>query len=317
MKIRSCIIDVSSRRNCPSCRLQKCLAVGMNRHLIQTAEEKFRRKQHRLEQQQAKKFKTFLLSRENSLTSLLTDNDRILLNHIRHSYETRTQHFHPCDILPELLLHNDFFLQFSTLDEFINVRSISILRLILFFKLASSQFQHLNTDDKVALVKFNTPTLFWLNISLAYNSTTNTFCEDEYNDLILNGKDFIDFYGLDIYNQILKYQNLLQSFIEIDPMIIYLLILILLFSHYSSCTSLAEPILHEQSLIFNIQNFYLNLLVKFLSEKFDEQHVNYLLSKLILVCLNIQNLNRDVGLIESSQIFNENILSLMKVFLIR
>ena len=289
----------------------------MNPQLIQSAEEKIRKKQNRLEQQQAKKLKGCLLSRENSCIFLLTNEDRLLLNHIRYSYETRTHYFHPFDILPELILHNDFFLHFSTISEFINARSISVLRLILFFKLASSHFQNLNADDKVALVKFNTPTLFWLNISLSYNPITNTFCEDEQNDLIFDGKYFIDFYGVEIYNQIIKYMSLLHQFIEIDPMIIYLLILTLLFSHYSSCSSLVEPILSDQNSIRQTQNMYISLLVRILYEKFDEQHADYLLAKLILVCLNIQNLNREICSIESTQILNENILSLMKVFLIR
>jgi hypothetical protein len=287
--------------------------LGMNRQLIQSAEEKFRKKQIRLEHQQEKQYRGFF----NPYLSLMTDEDHLLLNHIRHAYENRTHYFHPFDILPELILNNDYFLHFSTLSDLINARSITILRLILFFKLASPQFQTLNADDKVALVKFNIPTLFWLNISLCYNPITNTFCEDEQCDLIFDGKNFIDFYGLDIYNKIIKNLYLLHQFIEIDPMIIYLLILILLFSHFSSCTSLAEPILTDHYYIRQTQNCYIKLLMRILFEKFPEQYANILLSKLILICLNIQNLNRDVCYIESTEILNENTLSLMKVFLMR
>jgi len=288
----------------------------MNRQLIQSAEEKHRKKQNRLEQQ-TKKFKGFFLPRQNSYLSLMTNEDRFLLNQIRHAYENRIHHFHPFDILPELLLNNDFFIHFSTLTELINARSIPILRLILFFKLASSQFQTLNTDDKVILVKFNMPTLFWLNIALCYNPITNTFCEDEQYDLIFDGKNLIDFYGLDIYNKIIKYLCVLHEFIQIDSTIIYLLILILLFSHFSSCTSLAEPIISDHNFIRETQNRYITLLVRILYEKFGEQYANILLSKLILICLNIQNLSRDISYIESTQILNEDVLSLMKVFLMR
>jgi len=287
----------------------------MNRQLIQSAEEKFRKKQNSLEQQQ--KAKKILLPKENPYLSLMTDEDRLLLNQIRHAYENRTHYFHPFDILPELLLNNDFFVHFSTLSELINARSITIVRLIVFFKLASPQFQSLNTDDKVALVKFNMPTLFWLNVALCYNPITNTFCEDEQYDLIFDGKNLVDFYGLDIYNQIIKYLCLLHQFIQIDPMIIYLLILILLFSHFSSCTSLAEPILYDHDYIRQTQNSYITLLVRILCEKFGEQYGNILLAKLILICLNIQNLSRDVCYIESTQTLNEDILSLMRVFLMR
>jgi hypothetical protein len=287
----------------------------MNRQLIQSAEEKFRKKQNRLEQQQ--QAKKFLLPKENPYLSLMTDEDRLLLNQIRHAYENRTHYFHPFDILPELLLNNDFFVHFSTLSELINARSITIVRLIVFFKLASPPFQSLNTDDKVALVKFNMPTLFWLNVALCYNPITNTFCEDEQYDLIFDGKNLVDFYGLNIYNQIIKYLCLLNQFIQIDPMIIYLLILILLFSHFSSCTSLAEPILYDHDYIRQTQNSYITLLVRILCEKFGEQYGNILLAKLILICLNIQNLSRDVCYIESTQTLNEDILSLMRVFLMR
>jgi hypothetical protein len=290
----------------------------MNRQLIQTNREKCQNKINRLGRKQIMKFQEFLITpTENLHKTLLTDQDQLLLNQIRDAYQIRTQYFHPLDILPELLLNNDFILHVSTLSELINARSITILRLIVFLKLSSPQFQALNVGDKVALVKFNIPALLWLNTALFYNPITNTFCEDEQYDFIFNGKNLLDFYGLDIYNRIIKYLSLLHEFIQIDSIILFLLLLILFFSHFSSCKSLAEPILCDYHHIRQTQHFYITLLVQILIEKFGEQHGNFLLAKLILICLNIQNLSRDVSEIESTQILDENILSLMKVFLMK
>lgn len=289
--------------------------LGMNPHLIQSPEEKFRRKQHRLEQQM--KFSKRLFKDDSQHLLLLNDHDRLLLEQINQAYENRTQHFHPMNILPELLFNNEFFLHCSTLHDLINSRSIGILHLIVFFKSSSPHFQFVNDNDKLALVKYNIPTLFWLNMALCYNPITNTFILDEQRDLIFDGRTFLTFYGLNIYNQIIKNIRSLHQFVAIDPMIIHVLILTLLFSHYSSCTSLVEPILFDRNYIQQCQNVYTNLLIRILFERFGQPYADNLFSKLIFLSLNIQNLNRDISTIETRQISYENLSHLMQIFLIR
>ena len=290
----------------------------MNPHLIQSPEEKFRRKQHRLEQQQQqiKPSKRFLKDDTQHLL-LLNEQDRLLLQQINHAYENRTQYIHPMDILPELLTNNEFFLHCSTLNDLINSRSIGILHLILFFKLASSHFQILNDNDKLALVKYNIPTLFWLNMALCYNPMTNTFSLDEQRDLTFDGRTYLSFYGLNIYNQLIKNIRSLQQFVAIDPLIIQVLILSLLFSHYSSCTSLVEPVLIDRNYIRQCQNDYVTLLIRILFERFGQPYADNLFSKLIFLSLNIQNLNQEISAIETRQIFHENLSHLMQIFFIR
>jgi hypothetical protein len=289
----------------------------MDRQMVKIVEAPVRKKSNCSGQFQTENSNRLCILENNSPLSLITDADHLLINQIRHAYKNRTQYFRPVDILPELFSCDRSVLHCSTLSQLINARSITILRLIYFFKFSSSQFQQLNTDDQVALIKFNVPSLFWLDMSLCYNPTTNSFREDERYDLIFNGENLLDFYGIDIYNRIIKYILLLHDFSQMDPIIIYLLILILFFSHFSSCTSLDEPVLHDYNHIRQTQDLYTTLLVQILMDKFGEKHAYFLISKLILICLNIQNLSRDICFIDSRQISDENISSLMKVFLIR
>ena len=292
--------------------------VGMNPHLIQSPEEKFRRKQHRLEQQKIKLFKqSSISSEENEHLLHLNDQDRLLLNQINQAYESRTYDIHSLNILPQLPYNDDFFLHCSNLTDLVNIRSIPILHLISFFKSASPQFRFLNDNDRLNLVKYNIPTLVWFSLALCYNPITNTFCLDEQRELNFDCRIFLRFYGMNIYNQIVKNLRSLYQFVAIDPTIIHVLTLILLFSHFSSCTSLVEPIHLDRYSIRQSQNEYLILLLRILFERFGQSYVDNLFSKLIFLSLNIQNLNRDICSIETRQIFYENLSHLMQIFLIR
>ena len=256
-------------------------------------------------------------SKPNSCQTLITEVDHLLINQICDAYKKRIQSFRPIEVLPELFVHSNSVSHFSTLNQFINARVIPILRLISFIKTSSPQFQTMNIDDTVALIKFNIPSLFWINMSLFYNPIMNRFCEDEQDNLIFDGKNLLDFYSVGIYNKIIKYLCLLNQFSRVDSVIIYLLILILFFSHFSSCTSLDEPILLDYNHIRQTQNFYILLLVKRFLKSFGEQNTCLLISKLILTCLNIQNLSQSISSIESTQTSDEYVLTLMKVFLMR
>lgn len=290
----------------------------MNPHLIQSVEEKFRRKQHRLEQQKIKLIKqTSISTEDNEYLLYLTDQDRFVLNQINQAYENRTYDIHSLNILPQLSCTEDYFLHCSNFNDLINIRSIPILHLISFFKSASPQFRYLNDDDRFNLVKYNIPTLVWFSLALCYNPITNTFCLDEQRDWNFDARTFLRFYGMNIYNQIIKNLRSLHQFVAIDPTIIHVLILILLFSHYSSCISLVEPVHLDRYSIRQSQHEYLMLLIRILFERFGQSYVNNLFSKLIFLSLNIQNLNRDISSIETQQIFYENLSHLMQIFLIR
>ena len=291
----------------------------MNPHLIRTDEDKERRQQCLAQKRRGKKLKQ-CLSQDTSLCEpAVSDVHRMALLRIRFAYQNRAEYFRQFDNLsfgvplpdPHSSVH------FVSLGEMFNARSTTILQLILFFKSASTEFQMMNNDDKVSLLKFNIPTLYWIHLALFYNPISNTFFDDEENQVILDGKNLIDFYGLDIYDRLIKSFCLLRPYICIDPAIIYLLILILFFSHFSSRVSLVEPILNDRQHISQAQNFYITTLVRLLIETVGESQANLLVAKLTTICLNVQNISRDIWSIESTQISDEQLCRLMNVFLIR
>jgi hypothetical protein len=290
----------------------------MNPNLIRTAEDKEKQQHCSTPKRHVKKLKRFL-SQETPIDELVTLNiQSIALHRIRFAYENRAEYLRHLNTLSSgALTDPEASVLFLSLGAMFNARSKTILQLILFFQSASTEFQLMNNDDKVTLLKFNIPTLFWINLALVYDPISNTFSDREENRMILDGKNLIDFYGLDIYDRLIKSLCLLRLYICIDAAIIYLLMLILFFSHFSSCVVLAEPILNDRLHIQRAQNFYITTLIRLLIERAGESQANLLVAKLIGICLNFQNISRDIWYIESTQLSDEQLCSLMKVFLIR
>lgn len=290
----------------------------MNPNLIRTHENNEEKRKCSTQPRSVKKRRRFAFQDTLIHEPVVPDVYCIALRRIRFAYENRAEYLRHLDTKrPDVLSHPDVHVLFLSLGDMFNARSKMILQMILFFKSASIEFQTMNNDDKVTLLKFNVPTLFWINLALFYDPISNTFSDSEENRMILDGKNLIDFYGLAIYDRLIPSLCLLRLYICIDAAIIYLLMLILFFSHFSTCVALAEPILNDRHHVRQAQNFYITTLVRLLTERVGESQANLIVAKLTGISLNFQNISRDIWCIESTQISEEQLCSFMNVFLIR
>ncbi|CAF1354714.1 unnamed protein product [Rotaria sordida] len=291
----NCDITLETRRRCSACRLIKCLNSGMKRDRLLTAEQRAA-KRRKIEENRTltlktnennqnltseiKQEKSQLLSSPsksegtnllllNDYTDLLpkttTQQTRTLLSAeelqrvetIQISFEQRIE-LAARDGLPwNPSIHT------STLLQHLNARSVSAMRLLSFFK-QIPEFNELNVQDRVTLVKYNLMPLFILNCTLGYNRESQTIIETD-SDAPWDSSIFMKVHGYDIYNQARK---IFESFVRIaqyDQRIIQVaLIILILTKGFSANDNSCEPILDDGIAVYRAQNYYTELLWKYL-----------------------------------------------------
>ena len=143
-------------------------------------------------------------------------------------------------------------------------------RLIAYFKLLP-EFFHLNEDDKLVLVKFNTFTLVYVRASLNYDPRTDTYHEPGTDDCVFRGKDLIQCFSYDQYRRSTRCMHRLLDASHNDRLLLKVLLIIMLFSKGSlMCTypDDAEPIAQDILAIYRAQNVFVDLLWKYCENKF-------------------------------------------------
>jgi hypothetical protein len=147
--------------------------------------------------------------------------------------------------------------------EHLNARSVSAIRLLSFFK-QIPEFNELNAQDKFTLVKYNLMPLVILNCTLSWDIETRSVIEDAA-DAPWDSSILIKVHGEDIYNRVKK---IFESFVRIaqyDQRIIQLaLIILILTKGFSANGSGTEPILNDGIAVYRAQNYYTELLWKYL-----------------------------------------------------
>lgn len=151
----------------------------------------------------------------------------------------------------------------DTLLQQLNARSVTALRLLSFFK-QIPEFNELNAEDKLTLVKYNLMPLVILNCSLAYDPEKDRIIEDK-SDAPIDYSILIKKHNEDLFNRIKK---IFDSFVRIaqhDQRTIQLALVILILTKGSSTNGrLKEPILNDTMAVYRAQNYYTELLWKYL-----------------------------------------------------
>lgn len=151
----------------------------------------------------------------------------------------------------------------TTLLQHLNARSVTAVRLLSFFK-QIPEFTQLNADDKLTLVKYNLMPLILLNCTLAYNKETNSIVEDD-RDAPWDDNIFRKLHGEEAYQSLKK---IFESFVRLadhDQRIIQLaLVILILTKGFSSNDDGKEPTLNDGIAVYRAQNYYTELLWKYL-----------------------------------------------------
>ena len=184
-------------------------------------------------------------------------------------------------------MHTKTFLQV------LNSHSVPAMRLLSFFK-QIPEFNQLNVDDKVTLIKYNLNTIMGINCALSYNIETKQIIESDF-DVPSNTQFFQVLHGYGICMQASK---IFTSFLHIatyDRKIIELTLIILIFSKGFSMTSdQNEPILNDKMSTYRAQNYYTELLWKYMEITHGYKKAIDLFSKLIVHVISWQTIHEEM-----------------------
>lgn len=161
----------------------------------------------------------------------------------------------------------------------INSHSVPLVRLLTFFK-QIPEFNQLNTDDKVTLIKFNLLPLLCLNCTLSYNASTDQIAETD-SDVPWDPAVIQSVYGVDGYQQI---RGIFEKFLHIansDQKIIQLALVTFILTKGFSPAADNEPILNDGIAVYRAQNYYAELLWKYLETMHGSRFAVEIFSKLI------------------------------------
>ena len=173
----------------------------------------------------------------------------------------------------------------------LNSHSVPLIRLLAFFR-QIPEFNQLNVDDKVILVKFNLLPLLCINCTLSYKIETDQIVETD-SDVPWDSSLIEEVYGYEGYLQMRKIFEPIVVIAQYDRRIIQLaLITLILTKGFSTGAGELEPILNDGLAVYRAQNYYTELLWKYIETVHGPEKAVHICSQLITHCITWQNLHK-------------------------
>ncbi|CAF3655025.1 unnamed protein product [Rotaria socialis] len=284
-----CLITVTTRKRCKACRLAKCLEKGMRADWILSEEERIKK---RLKIEENRRLRQIFSSNsmesdESSPVELRRKPVKIEDPNLSHFLFSILSPYADLDKIQQIQNVYKDSVRLVTLPssipsyphtariqapwDMLNFpANIQALRLITYFKLMP-EFTSLDEDDKFILIKYNTFALVFMRSALGYNQSTDSYHEQDTDDCVFSGGDFIQCFSLFQYVQLTRAIVRLLDASKNDRLIIQILLIIILFSKGSSLLThidAVEPIVKDILSIYRAQNIFIDLLWKYCEEKF-------------------------------------------------
>ena len=154
------------------------------------------------------------------------------------------------------------------------------MRLLAFFK-QIPEFNQLNTDDKMILIKYNLMSLVILNCALAFNTNTQQITETD-TDLPWNPTILRSVHGDQLHSEVARIFEPLVQIAKHDQKIIHLLLIVLIMTKgLSTGGGAPEPILQDHMAVYNAQTLYTELLWKYLLTTYGFDQAFHIFTTLI------------------------------------
>jgi hypothetical protein len=177
--------------------------------------------------------------------------------------------------------------------QVLNSHSVQMMRLLSFFK-RIPEFDQLNVDDKVTLMKYNFFTVLGISSTLSFNTETRQLIETD-TDAPCNMEFSQLVFG---YNTISKAHKIYLSLLDItnyDQKIIHLTLIVLLFTPGFSIIAGHDDVkLIDQMTIYRVHNYYTELLWKYMETAHEYEKAVHLFSKLIINAMSWQTVHEEM-----------------------
>ncbi|CAF0885257.1 unnamed protein product [Didymodactylos carnosus] len=340
---RKCNISNEITQKCKRCRLEQCFAVGMRKDYILTNEEKlFKKKRiednrclrqiqsndsnnHEGQQEINFQVKSIELPGQSSQViddmniniqpsnssnnSLLSTQEWSLLCQLQASHVIASQftviQYQPAQLTDKM----SALIQTTDIQKFVALKLINYLKSI-------EEFEQLDENDRLTLVKYNLPCLFMLHATLTFDIVQELFIEPDIDEQYAQDcKDlFIYYYGLEFHQRVVKIIGLIIDLTARDPIIVELLLVIMIFTKGLSVynTYSVEPILTNSFQVYQAQCTYTSLLWRYMLQKYDLSLTIHKFSLLITQIMKIQEFIRDFQQFIVNQVDVDKINPLMK-----
>jgi hypothetical protein len=174
----------------------------------------------------------------------------------------------------------------------LNSQSVAVMRLLSFFK-QIPEFNQLNVDDKVTLIKYNLMTVLGINCTLSYNTETDQIIETD-SDLPWNTQYFQILHG---YNMCMQSKKIFGSLLHIakyDQKIIQLILISLILAKGFSTSDAHEPALNDNMAVYRAQSYYIELLWKYMETVHGSEKTIHLFSELIVHVISWQTIQEEM-----------------------
>ncbi|CAF2614255.1 unnamed protein product [Rotaria sp. Silwood2] len=168
---------------------------------------------------------------------------------------------------------------------------LSSLRLITYLR-KIPEFELIDSDDRVILVKHNLLAVVFMHIVLIYDPVADTYHEHNTQDPIFQGKDWIEILGEEFYHDLTATAKKLIQILEYDRVIIKLLLLIIIFTKAFCGYDIAhEPSLNNRFIVSNIHSITTHLFTNLINSLSAIQRLSSKLKDLVHSNINASQLS--------------------------
>ncbi|CAF1487844.1 unnamed protein product [Adineta steineri] len=181
----------------------------------------------------------------------------------------------------------------TTFLQHINSRSVPAMRLLSFFR-QIPEFNELNVDDKVTLIKYNLMPLVILNNTLSYNAETKQVVETD-SDVPWDPSSIQTVHGTAIFLRVQKVFNSFLGIAKYDQRIIQLVLIVLILTKgFSTDADANEPILNDGMAVYRAQSYYTELLWRYMESAHGLENAVQIFKALVAHFISWQTVERDL-----------------------
>ncbi len=209
------------------------------------------------------------------------------------------------------------FMNTLDLQNFAAVKLINFLREI-------PEFEQLDEEDRLTLVKYNLTLLFFLRHSLTFDTARELCYHIDTTDAVSPTEEafaqhckslHILCYGYELNRTVMSILHVLVNLFKKDEIVVQLLMLIMIFSKGVSADSEQEPMLKDEQRVYNAQSKYTDLLVRYLLQRSSFEDVAIKMARITEQILKIQKVLRDFQQYLKSKVDLTHINPLMRSLL--
>jgi hypothetical protein len=165
------------------------------------------------------------------------------------------------------------------------------MRLITFIK-QINEFHQLNEQEQIHLVKLNLLQTCFFHSIFIYDPRTDCYHEQDTNDPLFSGKDWIQTLNKEFHSEMKKLRNEILDIFQMDNIIIKLFYVILLFSQQMSLSQTKQYSLPDIQPfnIFTAQNVFTDLVYRYCLEQYGPFEAPLLFTRYIMKIMKLQQL---------------------------